>query len=235
MVRTEFPDVTLITNTDNRGFAAACNQGIKASTSNYVLLLNPDTIAPSDALSRLISFMDDHPEVGACGPRILHEDGSLQRSCRRFPTLSRLALSELGWRRPYRMLEWAHDDTREVDQLMGSCLLLRRSALDQVGLLDERFFVYFEEVDLCLRLHQAGWKVMFVHDAVITHTGGQSSKHDRSRSMLYAYRSMFVFYRKHYPRWHLVVLKSVVQLATVLRLLTGFQGYSTVARQVWRL
>jgi GT2 family glycosyltransferase len=118
-----------------------------------------------------------------------------------------------------------------VEQLMGSCLLLRRTALNQIGLLDERFFVYFEEVDLCLRLQQAGWRVSFVHDATVTHAGGQSSRTNRAASLRYRYQSLFAFYRKHYAPWQLFILKCAVQLGTAIR-----RGeYTGIAKEVWRL
>jgi len=192
-----------ITNDTNRGFAAACNQGIAATTEPFILLLNPDTVSPP--VQQLLDFMEANPTAGACGPRILNPDGTRQVSCRRFPTWWRMVLAELG----LRMFYYVANPGREVEQLMGSCLLVRRAALEKVGLLDERFFLYFEEVDLCLRLHQAGWSVMFVPDATVTHTGGASSRTMRTEALRHRYRSLFEFYRKHYPPWQLWVLKCV--------------------------
>jgi GT2 family glycosyltransferase len=225
LLRTEFPSVTLIANETNRGFAAACNQGIAATTEPFVLLLNPDTTNPP--LPHLVKFMHTHTDAGACGPRIQNPNGSLQVSCRRFPTWWRMALAELGCRWFY-YVPWPGVD---VDQLMGSCLLLRRTALEQAGVLDERFFVYFEEVDLCLRLKQAGWRVCYVDDAIITHIGGQSSQTDRAVSLRYRYESLFAFYRKHYRAWQLFLLKWAVQIGAAFR--RGL--YSAIAREVWRM
>lgn len=235
MMREEFPSVQLIVNAENRGFAAACNQGIRATTDEFVLLLNPDTVVGPDALARLLTVMHQEPKVGACGPRILGPDGTLQPSCRRFPTLGRVIADEFGLRGAYRMSGWAHDDTREVDQLMGACLMVRRAALNEVGAFDERFFLYFEEVDLCWRLRASGWRVQFVHDATIMHVGGASSRPIRAAALVHRYRSMFAFYRKHYPGWHLLVLKLAVQVSTIARLLIGQTEYATVARCVSRL
>jgi N-acetylglucosaminyl-diphospho-decaprenol L-rhamnosyltransferase len=233
MARTEFPAVELIANTDNRGFAAACNQGIAASAEEFILILNPDTLATPSALQTLLDVMQADPRAGACGPRILNPDGSLQPSCRRFPTLPRLLLDEFGLGKlfphsklfgGYRMTWWAHDQLREVDQLMGAALLLRRAALEQVGPFDERFFMYFEEVDLCLRLHDAGWKVLFVPDAQVVHLGGQSARQVLTEATLYRYRSLGAFYRKHYPTWHLAALKAAIGAAVTMRLvLYSFQ------------
>jgi GT2 family glycosyltransferase len=235
MLRREFPSVTLIENPENHGFAAACNQGVRATDEPFVLLLNPDTIVELSALLRLLQVMRERPDVGACGPRILNPDGTLQPSCRRFPTLGTMLLAELGWRRRYLMRDWQHDDTREVDQLMGSCLLLRREALEQVGLLDERFFLYFEEVDLCWRLKQAGWRVLFVHDATIIHSAGASTKTAPQPNLVHRYRSLFEFYRKHFPRWQLLALKMGVFIGTVARSIRVERDYWAVARRVWKL
>lgn len=221
----DFPAITTIANRTNLGFAAACNQGITATTEPFILLLNPDTDHPP--IAELAACLTAHPEVGACGPRILNPGGTPQVSCRRFPTLPRMALAELGLRQFY----YVTTPDLDVDQLMGSCLMLRRAALDKVGLLDERFFVYFEEVDLCLRLHRGGWRVCYLHGATVNHTGGQSSRTDRAASLRYRYRSLFEFYRKHYPAWHRYVLKCVVQVAALLR----GGDYAGIAREVWRL
>jgi GT2 family glycosyltransferase len=243
-VRAECPTVTLIENSENRGFATACNQGIRASSEPFVLLLNPDTVAEPSQLEKLLEVMQAQPAVGACGPRIINPDGSQQLSCRAFPTLGALACDELGlsallpnsrWLAGYGRSACPLDATRNVDQLMGSCLLLRRAALEDVGLFDERFFVYFEEVDLCLRLKRAGWQVLFVHEATIVHVGGQSSKTDRLNSLRHRYRSLFVFYRKHHPRWQLAALKSIVQIGSLMRMLAGQHEYALIAKEVWKL
>ncbi len=207
-----------IVNEANRGFAAACNQGIQATTEPFILLLNPDTVVSREALERLLAAMTDG--VGAVGPVIRNEDGSVQTSVRRLPTLWRMILAEFGIRAAYYVKHPGCD----VEQLMGACLLFRR----EFAPLDERFFVYFEEVDLCLRIRRAGQRVVFVPDAEITHVGGQSSKSDRAASLRYRYHSLFEFYRKHYPRWQLPVLKLAVQIAAILR-------RRPIAREVWSL
>jgi len=244
MVTRDFPAAELIRNARNYGFAAACNQGIGASNTDFILLLNPDTLLDRVELQKLLEAMTSRPEVGACGPRILNVDGSLQPSCRRFPTLWAMVCDELGLGRlfphsrlfaKYRMSGWAHDETREVDQLMGSCLLLRHMALESVGPLDERFFLYFEEVDLCWRLWQAGWRVLFVADATVTHVGGASSKTNRPVALHHRYRSLFAFYRKHYPQWQLPILKAAVQIATLARVALKQREYWPVATNVWKM
>jgi GT2 family glycosyltransferase len=244
MVAHDFPSIQLIRNARNRGFAAACNQGIAASDHPFVLLLNPDTLITETALQGLLDVIDAQPDVGACGPRILNPDGSPQASVRKFPTLRALACDELGlstafprvrWLTGYRLSSWPLETTRDVDQLGGSCLMLRRAALDQTGVMDERFFMYFEEVDLCRRLWNAGWRILYVYDVTIIHAGGQSSKTDWDNSMRHRYRSLFSFYRKYHAGWQLAVLKMVVQVGAVLRTIVGQKGYWPIAKEVWRL
>jgi N-acetylglucosaminyl-diphospho-decaprenol L-rhamnosyltransferase len=244
MAAHDFPSIHLIRNTRNCGFAAACNQGIGASNTDFILLLNPDTLLECTELQKLHNAMNSRPNVGACGPRILNVDGSLQPSCRTFPTFWAMVCDEIGLGRllphsrlfaTYRMSGWAHNETREVDQLMGSCLLLRRAALEAVGPLDERFFLYFEEVDLCWRLWQAGWRVLFVANATVTHVGGVSSRADRPTALHHRYRSLFTFYRKHYPRWQLPILKGAVQIAILARVVLKQSAYWPIARDVWKL
>jgi GT2 family glycosyltransferase len=244
MIARDFPAVQLLQNTRNHGFAAACNQGIRACASDFILLLNPDTMLRPATLQKLTDTMRAQPNIGACGPRVLNTEGSLQPSCRRFPTLGAMVCDELGLSRlfphsrrlaKYRMHGWEHDETRDVDQLMGSCLLLRRTALEQIGLLDERFFLYFEEVDLCLRLWQTGWRVVFVADPTVTHLGGESSRTDPRNALGHRYRSLFAFYRKHYPAWQLPILRLVVQIAAVARAVGGQRDYRPIARYAWKL
>jgi GT2 family glycosyltransferase len=244
MVKRDFPAIRLIQNAKNHGFAAACNQGIRACASDFILLLNPDTMLRPATLHKLTAIMRAQPNIGACGPQVLNTDGSLQPSCRQFPTLGAIISDELGLSRlfphsrrlaKYRMHGWQHDETRDVDQLMGSCLLLRRTALEHIGLLDERFFLYFEEVDLCKRLHQTTWRVVFVADVTVTHLGGESSKSDPRNSLGHRYSSLFTFYRKHYPAWQLPVLRFFVQLAAGARVIFGRRDYWPVARYAWKL
>ena len=205
-VRRDSPHVTVLANEKNRGFAAASNQGIAESRGQYLLLLNPDTIVHPHSLDTLRSFMDSHPDVGVCGPRLLNGDGTIQASARRFPTF-RATLHHYTIFRHLRifqpryqswvMADFPHDNQRDVDQLMGSALLLRRAAVAQVGPMDERFFMYFEEVDLCYRLRQAGWRIVFLPDAIITHLGGRSSRQTPVAARMMMLGSLLRYFRKH--------------------------------------
>jgi GT2 family glycosyltransferase len=214
MVAADFPEVRLIANKTNRGFAAANNQALDTVTGEFVLLLNPDTEVHPGALNKLVEFMHTHPRAGIVAPQLLNSDGSIQRSCRQFPTFFGMLYELMGLSRffpdkplfrQYKMLDWEHDDERQVDQPEGACLLLRKSVIDQVGTLDEGFFMLFEEVDWCYRIKQAGWEIWFTPTAKVTHHYGQSIKQVKTRMILSSHRGMYRFWRKHYRgnRWYL--------------------------------
>jgi len=199
MVRREFPGVHLVCNAANLGFAQANNQGIRGSQSRLVLLLNSDTVVPLGTLVVLVRFMDAHTEAGACGLRLVRPDGSPQPyAFGQDPMpgyLLRRGLMRLLFHRS--MHDWATDQVGVTDWVSGACLLLRRDALDQVGLLDEKFFMYYEDNDLCLRLRRAGWKVFYNPQASVVHLGGQSLQHSPRAQHVYQ-ESLRYFYAKHY-------------------------------------
>jgi GT2 family glycosyltransferase len=210
MVRDEFPAVRLIRNDVNRGFAAANNQGLRKAIGRYALLLNPDTCVHEGALEKAVGFMDEHEGAGACGCLLLNEDGSVQHAVRRFPTCTsalaaKTILGTFGlFRKSYERVKMRgerFDRVMEVDQPSGAALFLRRSALDKVGLLDEGFFIFFEEVDLCRRIRDAGYKIYFVPDARITHFGGRSRRRNRAGIIRPGAESLLRYFRKHEPRF----------------------------------
>ena len=177
-----FPDVELV-EVENRGLGAGWNEGIRRTSGRYVLLMNSDAWLVGDALARLQSFADRRPEAAIVAPRLLNQDGSLQRSVRGFPTLWRLAteyffLRKIAPRSPTLNGFYAggfdHDEVREAEFVMGACMLVRRSATEQVGLLDEDFFLFSEETDWCYRFRKAGWQVLFFPGAQCVHVGGAS-------------------------------------------------------------
>jgi hypothetical protein len=206
MARAEFPAVALIANADNRGFPAANNQGIRAANGRYVLLLNPDTQVAADALAALVVFADAHPDVGVVGPQLLNPDGSVQSSRRRFPTLA-TALFESTWLQPYaprRLLDHYYvrdrpDDLQQgVDWVDGAALMARRTAIDQVGLLDEGFFMYSEELDWCRRFRAAGWRVTYEPAARIVHHRGKSSEQAVAARHIHFQTSKVRYFRKYH-------------------------------------
>ncbi|MDP2656213.1 MAG: glycosyltransferase [bacterium] len=177
MVRQEFPQVNLIANEENKGFSTANNQGIRHAKGEYILVLNDDTQIKSETLDALIAYLDTHPDVGVVGPKILNPDGSIQPSVRRLPTFwSQLlfVFSKLAIVQRYFWHDFDYEKEQEVPQIMGACMMIRASVLEKVGLFDEKFFVWFEEVDLCARIKESDNRVMYTPSAEIIHEGGSS-------------------------------------------------------------
>ncbi len=170
MVKKDFPQVTLIENSQNRGFAAANNQGIAISKGRYVLLLNSDTVVLDNAIAKTAAFADSHPEAAVVGCRVLNPDRTLQPTCFMFPSILNMLLSSTYLYKLFpknkffgreRMTWWNRNDIREVDVVTGCFMLVRQDTIKKVGSMDEQFFMYGEETDWCYRFKQAGWKVMF--------------------------------------------------------------------------
>ena len=201
MVRERFPWVRLIENEENLGFAAANNQALRQARGRYALLLNSDTEVQPGALAALVEFMAAHPRAGAVGARLLNADGSLQPSCHPMLTPGRefwrlIFLDRLWPRATYPLGRWDLATPRQVEVIKGACLLLRREALAQVGLLDEAYFMYTEEVDLCYRLAEAGWELWWLPSARVIHREAQSTRQAAAKMYVQLYRSKVHFYRK---------------------------------------
>lgn len=226
-VKHAFSSISLIENSNNLGFVKANNQGIRASQGRYVLSLNNDTIIEDGTLSGLVRFMNEHPDVGACGPKVLNRDGSLQYQCRRsFPTISSslfyfLRLHRLfpGKKRfgQYLMTHRNSDEAGEVDSVSGCCMMVRREVIEEVGILDENFIMYGDDLDWCYRIKQAGWKVFYVPDYQIVHFGGQSSRNLSRKCIVLFYRAMGIFYRKHYALKHSFIVNYLVYAGIYLK------------------
>ncbi|MBI2984526.1 MAG: glycosyltransferase family 2 protein [Candidatus Kerfeldbacteria bacterium] len=178
MVRQQFPAVQVIASPKNVGFAAGMNIGLARATGRVVLLLNPDVAIFHQAVATLIDYLDTHPQVGLAAPKLINPDGTTQLSCYRFPNiwtplLRRTPLGRFpaGRRtlRRYLMSDWDHQDNRAVGWVLGACMLIRRTSLERIGPFDERFFLYFEDVDLCRRMWQAGWEVHYAASAEMVH------------------------------------------------------------------
>lgn len=208
MLFRQFPKVKLIANAENVGFAKANNQALQIATGDYVWLLNPDTLVQEDTASRLIAKMEADPKIGLLGCKILNDDGSLQLACRRsFPTpwvaftkLTGLAnlFPRVKWFGLYNLTHLDPDEGYEVEAISGSCMFARREALDEVGFLDESYFMYGEDLDWCYRFGEAGWKVSYTPDTSIIHYKGESSKVVAWDSMTHFYRAMDIFAKKHF-------------------------------------
>jgi hypothetical protein len=237
MVREKFPGVALIANVVNRGFAAANNQGIAATGGRNVLLLNPDTVVHDRALETFVRTLDGDGAIGACGAKLLNADGTVQTSVRTFPSFAALfyqytplrmfGVGKRAYRR-YKSRDFGFDRPADVDSLMGAALCVPRRVLDQLGGLDERFFVYFEEVDLCRRIRDAGLRNRFVPEAVVTHLGGVSAG-GQSAASLFLCRSMFRYLRKHESAAKLAFGLPVLWLGMMVRELSQLVGNSLAA------
>ncbi len=210
MLGEEFPQIYLIANQENLGFTRGSNQGIALSDGRYVLLLNPDTEVVGDALGEMVAYMEAHHLVGALGPQLLDPEGQVQSSRRRFPNVSTAYmestflqqwLPESDIIRRYYVLDSSDDETQAVDWVVGACLLMRREALEEVGLLDERFLMYSEELDWCYRAKSLGWEVVFLPTAQVIHYAGKSSEQVLPVRHIQFQRSKVLFFRKHHGRW----------------------------------
>jgi len=228
MVKEEFPQVRLIANSENLGFTVGNNQGIAVSRGRYVFLLNPDTEVVGDALATMIEYIDDHPQVGALGPQLLNPDGSVQSSRRRFPTLATAFLESTilqQWfphnhvTRHYYITDRPDDEVQEVDWVTGACLLARREAIENVGVLDEGFFMYSEELDWCRRIKAQGWKMVYLPTAKVIHYGAQSSEQVKSFQHIQFQRSKVRYFRKHHGSWQAEVLRLFILASYLYQLI----------------
>lgn len=209
LVRERFPAVHLIENTENRGFAAANNQAFARTRGRYVLMLNPDTEVRAGALVTLVAFMDAHPRAGACGGKLVYGDGSFQHSAFMFPSLVQIfldffplnwRLTESRWNGRYPRTWYRRGVPFQVDHPLGAAFLVRREAAEQVGWLDEQFFIYCEEIDWAMRIKRAGWEIWCVPQAEIVHHEAQSTRQFRETMFVELWRARWRLFRKHYSR-----------------------------------
>ncbi len=233
MVQKRFPHVILLENEENLGFARANNQAIEASHGRYIMLLNSDTLLQPGSPQAMVSFMDSHPDVGIVGAELLHRDGSLQRSWAKFPSIFSEVLGA-NFRSRKRYTTKKAPLAYEVDWVGGACLLIRRTTMEQVGPLDERFFMYSEELDWCYRTRQLGWLVCYLPGATVVHLGGQSSRLASRRMKAELYKSKLLFFCKHYGRQRALLLTVFLQLMFyargVLSMALAIPGISWVSK-----
>jgi len=227
MVEKAFPQVKLVQNPDNKGFAAANNQGMALAQGRYILLLNSDTVVLDDAIGATTRFADAHDDVAVTGCRVLNADRSLQPTCFMYPSLLNMLLSSSYLYKLFpksrffgreRMTWWDRTDTRDVDVVTGCFMLVRRDAIDQVGCLDESFHMYGEETDWCYRFKEAGWRVVFAPDGEIVHYGGASSRQKPAEMTLQLRGSILLFLKKHRGILSYAVARVLVALYFFLRI-----------------
>jgi GT2 family glycosyltransferase len=217
-VRERFPEVGLIENPMNLGFARANNQAMSRAAAKYLLLLNPDTRVKEEAIKRLISFMEAHSEVGIAGGQLLNSDGSKQNSIANFPSLATELLNKnlLRWLFPNRFpgKERNYSEPIEVDSVIGAGMMVRRETTEQVGLLDEEYFLFLEETDWCYRMKMGGWKIYYVPQAEIYHFQGRSAEREKKRARVEYYRSRYLFFKKNRGslQWSILLMGLIIRL-----------------------
>lgn len=219
MVKEKFPQVILIKNKANLGFARANNQGMKKAKGNYLLLLNSDTKIKNQALEKLVTLAKKKKDLGIAGPRLLNPDETPQPSTGPFYTL---AVTFISLFRGDRFLRQSPSQTKKVDWLMGACFLIKRELADQIGFLDENFFMYVEEMEYCFRAEKAGFLTYFFPQAEVYHLERGSSPEGKQRAIWGIYQGLVYFYQKHFAPWQLLVLKCLLRTKAVLAWLVGW-------------
>lgn len=226
-VRSAFPDTILIENSVNTGFACANNLGINKSTGDYVCLINSDVELLDGCLFKMMVYMESDLRIGVAGPKILNPDRTLQNSCRKFPSLWNNLCLALGLDKVFKhipvfsgehMRYFPHDIQMNVDYLAGCFLMVRRGALTEVGLLDERYFIYQEEVDWCKQFHKMGWKVSFYPGAAVVHHHAASSSKDPVRFTVARQKALVQYWQKHHSAMSGWALRSILITNRVLRI-----------------
>lgn len=226
MVMEEFPAMTLLDMQANLGFTKGNNVGIARARGRYIVLLNNDTVALPRCFSQAVRYLDHDRKIGVAGLKLLNEDGSRQLSCRRFPSFQQALfnryslLTKLFPKNPYSrsyLMPDVDDSIRDVDWVSGACMVIRRRVIKQIGGLDERFFMYSEDVDYCLRAWQRGWRVTYLPVGEVYHLIGQTSSRFPFMPLTQRHLSMYKFYKKHYSR-ELLFLDLTTGLMVFLRM-----------------
>lgn len=235
MLKAEYSHVKLIANNYNAGFAKANNQGLELCSGEYILLLNCDTIVLKNAICTLVDFMDNYNDTAICGPKLLNSDMTLQLPCRRgFPRLISSVSYFSGISRifpksrifgSYLMTYMDSGINHEVDAVSGACLLIRRKVLSQIGgLLDEAFFMHFEDIDLCYRAKKSGYKVYYIHNSEVIHLKGQSSKLRSSGVTRNFFDSALLYFKKNYRKENLAAYLLMAGLIRIMKIISLIAG-----------
>jgi len=239
-VKQAFLFVQVIENERNLGFAKAVNQGLQKASGRYVLLLNPDTQVKNGAIEQLVSFMDGCSDAGVAGAQLLNGDGSKQTSIANFPSLATELLNKslLRWlfSKKFPGKERNYSEPVEVDSVIGACMMVRRTALEQVGLLDEDYFLFLEETDWCYRMKRAGWKVYHVPQAEVYHFQGKSAEAERKRAKVEYFRSRYHFFEKNrgHFQWFLLLIGLTIRLGAEVVAMTVASLVTFFTLKAWR-
>ena len=227
MVRSAFPQVKLIASPTNLGFTGGNNLALQRCQGRYVLLLNPDTQIVGDALPAMLDYMEHNPGVGVVGPRLYYADGTLQPSRRRFPTMMTAFMESSllqqwfprnRWALRYYLADVPDDIVQDVDWVVGACMLVRSEAIERVGLLDQDFFMYSEEMDWCRRMVDDGWRVVYLPQAVVIHHEGRSSTQVIPARHIRFQTSKIHYFRKHHGAPHATLLRLFILFTYLVQL-----------------
>jgi len=220
MLKTEFPNVNLIVNQENLGFVKANNIAFKKSRGKYILMLNPDTVIVQNSFGQIIDYFEQNTKIGAIGCKMLNSDRTLQPSCYNFPSLREIfGLYFLGNRIFNSLKKINYDKTQVVDFVRGAFMAINRQCLEEIGLLDEKFFMFAEESDLCYRMKKNGWKVVYMPDIEIIHHRGKSTEQVSDKMYLQRIRSLIYFFQKNYGKSNMLLLRVIIFFGVGLRLL----------------
>ncbi|HMK52200.1 MAG TPA: glycosyltransferase family 2 protein [Thermodesulfobacteriota bacterium] len=239
-VKKSFPSVHVIQNEENLGFAKAVNQGLKTSSGRYILLLNPDTRVKNDTTERLVSFMESCSDAAVAGAQLLNGDGSKQNSIANFPSLASELLNKslLRWLFPEKFPGKGrnYSEPFEVDSVIGACMMVRREAMKQVGLLDEDYFLFLEETDWCYRMRKAGWRVYHVPQAEVYHFQGKGAEKEKKRAKVEYYRSRSLFFKKHRGtlQWFFSIIGLMIKLIVDFVLMGIANLFTLFVLRKWR-
>ena len=220
MVKSSFPQTNLITSSENLGFSGGNNLALERATGDYLLLLNTDTRVEPGALSRMVDYMAANTEIGALGPRLVDGEGRLELSCGRTPNLTSEIVHKLLLHKAFpffRFGRWHHRNTRCVGWVTGACLMARREAAEQTGYLDQRFFMCFEDLDWCMRIHQRGWQIVYFPHSQVTHFGGRSIGRNLGEMLVVSQKSLYYLFYKHFGSGSVALLRVLTVVEMVLR------------------
>ncbi len=244
MVKLEFPSIELITNEVNIGYGPAANQAIAVGSAKYILLLNSDVLLDASAAIDLCDYMECHPRVAILGPQLVRRDGITQHTCFPFPNIVEMFfdisnLAYLYGSIPYLknlyIRTWSQDQSREVPWVLGAAMMMRREAYQQVHGFDESFYMYYEEVDLSFRLGEKAWKTHFTPAVRAIHIGGASTQQRYTEMLVQLYKSLTLFYRRHYSRLELLLLVMLIDVAAFIRYIRDAWLYRTNRDQKFRI
>ena len=228
-------NVKILHSAKNAGFGKACNLALPHCNGNYILLLNPDTQSSSSALLALVEILEKNEDIGVVGPQQVNETGKVARTCCRFPTLQTAIwdLTGLSKMMPKTftpapiMIDWPHDATRYVDHVMGSYMLIKRKAIDLAGFMDDRYFVYYEDVDLSKRIHEKGFKILYTADVQIFHEGGGASKTIKAKRLAYSLQAKINYWHIHFSRVSFLIATTLtLTVEPVARILAAISVFN---------